>query len=66
METEYKRDSQIVLDFENEVHNQSADIDPSCELHWESLTVGWALGKGLNPEEALEFTLYIRHKTSLG
>jgi len=52
--------------FETEVHNRGGEIDPDNELDWYALTIGWAVGKGLTPKEAVDFSLYIRYHTNLG
>jgi hypothetical protein len=52
--------------FEIEVHDKAKMIDPENEHDWYSLTIGWGLGKGLPPNEAIEFAGYIRHETELG
>lgn len=52
--------------FKSEVRDLSVEIDPSSELDWFSLTVGWAIAKGMNPDDAREFAVYIRYKTDLG
>jgi len=52
--------------FQVEVHDDSNNIDPENELEWYSLTVGWAIGKGIKPKDAHGFASYIRYKTNLG
>ena len=52
--------------FKAEVHDKAKAIDPDNELEWLSLTAGWAIAKGLKPEDAREFASYIRYQTSLG
>jgi hypothetical protein len=52
--------------FEVEVHNRASEVDPDNEQDWFSLTLGWAIGKGLKPEDAHEFALHIRYHTELG
>lgn len=42
------------------------NFSPLGETEWWSMTLGWALAKGLNPEEAAGFASFIRYKTSLG
>jgi len=48
------------------VSDKSKEIDPSNEEDWYSLTIGWAIGRGLDINEAKEFAVYIRYKTNLG
>ncbi len=52
--------------FKAEVHDRAAEIDPNNEHHWLTLTYGWALAKGLSPEQARKFASYIRYRTDLG
>lgn len=52
--------------FKTECHDRSKEIDYSQEQDWYSLTLGWAIGKGLEPEEAHDFALHIRYHTDLG
>ena len=52
--------------FRNECSDRSSEIDPSGEFCWKSLTAGWAVAKGLDPEDAYDFASYIRYKTDLG
>jgi hypothetical protein len=52
--------------FKLEVHDRSNAIDHSNEQDWFSLTLGWAIGKGLSPDEANDFAFHIRYHTKLG
>ncbi len=52
--------------FKVEVHDRAAEVDPDSDYPWLHLTVGWAIGKGLSPEDANEFASYIRYETDLG
>lgn len=52
--------------FKKECSDRSPEIDPDGEFCWESLTMGWAIAKGLDPEDAYDFAVYIRYKTDLG
>ena len=63
MKTKYKELSE---QFKVEVHDHGDDIDPAYELNWHALTVGWALGKGLDPDSAKAFASYIEYQTNLG
>lgn len=51
--------------FKLEVYNRANDIDPDDDQDWFSLTLGWAIAKGLSPEEAINFALYIRYDAKL-
>lgn len=57
---------QLEHEFKLEVHDRAKDVDPSNEQDWLSLTLGWAMGKGLNPTDADNFAIYIRYHTRLG
>lgn len=52
--------------FKEEVHDRGEEIDPAYEMCWHTLTVGWALGKGLDPDSAKSFASYIEYQTNLG
>lgn len=52
--------------FKTECHDRAEEIDESNEQDWFSLTLGWAIAKGLSPDEAHKFALHIRYKTELG
>jgi len=52
--------------FKSEVSDLSSEVDAQDDYDWLSLTVGWALAKGLSPEKAAAFALYIRYETDLG
>lgn len=43
--------------FNAEIQEKSSLIDPGGNEDWHSLALGWALGKGLDPEAALDFAL---------
>jgi len=62
-ETLYKL---LIEQFKVECDDRADLIDPDCELCWKSLTVGWAIAKGLEPDDAHDFTLHIRYHTDLG
>jgi hypothetical protein len=52
--------------FKTECHDRAAEIDPSGEQDWFSLTLGWAIAKGMTPGEAHGFSIWIRYHTELG
>lgn len=52
--------------FKAEVHDKAAEVDPNDEHDWHSLTLGWAIAKGLSPSDADAFALHIRYNTELG
>lgn len=45
----------LAREFKAEVVDRAAEVDPSNEELWTSLALGWAIAKGLPPEEAREF-----------
>jgi len=49
--------------FKKEVDDHAEAVDPDQEEDWGSLTLGWALAKGVPPDEAREFASHIRYKT---
>lgn len=63
--TKERRDELVVL-FKTEVHDRGEEIDGSSEQDWYSLTLGWAVAKGLLPTEAHEFARHVRYHTELG
>lgn len=60
--------TELTEQFKAEVHDQiTVDVeDAFMDEDFKSLTVGWALAKGLSCEDALEFGSYIRYETDLG
>jgi hypothetical protein len=51
--------------FKKEVTKRARAIDPSDEHQWHSLTVGWAIAKGMTPADAYYFATFIRYHTDL-
>jgi len=51
--------------FKTEVTDRSSEIDPGEEHDWLSLSIGWAIAKGLSPAETHEFALHLRYSTNL-
>jgi len=51
--------------FKVEVNDHSSKVDPDDEEDWKSLTLGWALAKGVSPAEARDFASYVRYETDL-
>lgn len=47
--------------FYKEVTKRAKAIDPLDEQDWYSLSLGWAIAKGLSPANAHEFSLHIRY-----
>jgi len=52
--------------FKTEVCDRSKEVDPREEHDWFSLTLGWAIAKGLTLKDAYQFALHIRYETDLG
>ena len=57
--------TQLTELLKKEVDDKSKEIDPDNEYDWLSLVIGWAIAKGLSPEEAIEFSYHIRYETDL-
>lgn len=53
--------AKLVLAFIDEVSAKRHDIDPTNAHNWYSLTLGWALAKGLTPRDAHEFACYLKY-----
>ena len=45
----------LAILFKVEILDQDKAIDPEETYEWETLVYGWALGKGLTPQEALKY-----------
>lgn len=52
-------------EFAEQVTQFSEDIDPDNERCWLSLTVGWAVAKGMTGEDANDFATWVRYETEL-
>ena len=52
--------------FKTEVHDRAKEIDESGEQDWYSMTLGWAIAKGITPDDAHDFARHIRYNTELG
>lgn len=48
-------------EFYETVCKVSEDIDPTDNENWFSLSIGWAIAKGLIPEDARQFAQYARY-----
>lgn len=59
-------DEALIDQFTTEVHDRAEEVDETSEQDWYSLTLGWAIAKGLEPEPAHMFAIYIRYCTDLG
>jgi len=53
-------------EFKIECSDRSEEVDPESEEDWHSLTLGWAIAKGLSPDDASTFANFIRYHTNLG
>ena len=61
-----KDDKKLFIKYEKdiiEIDRDSAKIDPKNSLDWYSLIIGWALAKGLTPDDAHELSIYVRYHT---
>lgn len=52
--------------FNEEVSDRSSEVDEASKLDWFSLTVGWAIAKEMDPDDASSFASHIRYDTDLG
>lgn len=52
--------------FKTEVHDRASTVDDNDSQDWYSLTLGWAIAKGLTPADAHKFATHIRYSTDLG
>ena len=53
---------ELVKLFKEQVCDRSLAVDPGGEQDWFSLSLGWALAKGLSPEDAHRFSIYVRYE----
>jgi hypothetical protein len=51
--------------FKTECHDRASQVDPDNCLDWFCITLGWAIAKGLSPDDAYDFASYIRYETDL-
>lgn len=51
--------------FKSEVTDKMMEVDPNGSEDWFSLTLGWAIAKGLNPVDANFLASHIRYNTDL-
>jgi|WetSurMetagenome_2_1015567.scaffolds.fasta_scaffold897403_2 hypothetical protein len=56
---------QEAYDLMKPISDKSEEIDPENELDWYSLTIGYLLAKGADPDDAAELASYIRYNTEL-
>ena len=54
-----------IAKFKDEVYDRAEEIDPGSGQDWFSMTLGWAIAKGMEPELAHAFATYIRYDTEL-
>jgi hypothetical protein len=61
-----ERIEELIEPFKTECHSRAGEIDAENSQDWYSLTLGWAIAKGLSPADAQDFAVHIRYKTELG
>jgi hypothetical protein len=44
-----------------DVYEKAQEVDPFSESKWGDLAMGYALGKGLSPDQACDFELFVSH-----
>lgn len=54
-----ERYAQAKIDFKREICQNASRVDPCDDFHWKSLAVGYFLGKGFSPEEAIELSIEV-------
>ena len=57
---------ELTLQFIGMLADNPTAFEVGSDVDWHSLTFGWAIAKGLSPEDAYEFADYIRYDTDLG
>lgn len=62
----YSPDEKMIAAFKTDVSDRATEVDPDNEQDWFSLTLGWAIAKGLTPRNAHSFACHIRYSTNLG
>lgn len=61
-----KENTALIAQFKAEAHDRASEADPDSSEDWYSLTLGWAIAKGLTPADARAFASHIRYNTGLG
>lgn len=44
-----------------DVYEKAHEVDPHSESKWGDLAMGYGLGKGLSPDQACDFELFVSH-----
>lgn len=60
----YIPSSELMLQYQQEIWNREAEIDRYSQEDWSSITLGWAIAKGLKPKEAKKFRDYVTYDWS--
>ena len=47
--------------FKTEICDRSKEVDPENEYGWYELSLGWAIAKGLNIDDAHDFAIHVRY-----
>ena len=56
-----KQQKKVVGEWGDMICRHSKQVDPGDELQWESMFIGFAIGRGLTIDEATDYDLYIDH-----
>ncbi|EGR3229182.1 hypothetical protein ACXHQ0_19595 [Vibrio antiquarius] len=48
----------------DEVYDKAEEVDPTGSQYWYSIVLGWAIGKGLEPEAAHDFAYHVIYETA--
>lgn len=65
LELLFEPDQTMLEQFKKEVSDHATEVDPESEEDWHSLTIGWAIAKGLSPRNARTFAGHVRYNTDL-
>lgn len=51
----------LLKQFHDEISLKASEVDEASNQDWFSLSLGWAIAKGLSPEKAHEFSIFLRY-----
>ena len=51
----------LALRWKVDVYDKAELVDPHSESKWGDLAMGYALGAGLDPDQACDFELFVSH-----
>lgn len=56
----------LLTEWKMYVADKAQEIDPTNELDWYALAVGFAVGRGWSASSAHEFARHVRYNSNLG